>query len=378
MLVEQTIALVVFGRGKNFDSSSDTIVRSHMLRLRQKLEQYFRDEGAHEELRISIPRGRYVPCFPPADAPQEIPVPTQPDEAMLGTGKVSVARQGRFGSSWMADALLTALLIAGATAFFSARMLAGWNGTGSPATHQLWSKMFPKNSTTLLVAADSGLVLLHGATGTNTTLQEYVSRDFGRAAQQAQGMQPSTALDLASRRYTSFVDLELFNRITHLPEALAGSYSIRFARDLSINELKSSNVILSGSVDANPWIEAFEPEMNFLLKDDLHHGMRSFINRHPKAGESPIYLCSKAEYGVLAFLPNPSGTGSVFIIEGTSVAGTESVSDFLFAGSLLEPFLKSIREPDGSLPHFEALLTTESLNGSAMPSRLLAWRAYDR
>ena len=58
------------------------------------------------------------------------------------------------------------------------------------------------------------------------------------------------------------------------------------------------------------------------------------------------------EYGTLAFLPNLSGTGSVLLIEGTSVAGTEAISDFLFEDNTMEPFLAKISRKDGSLPHF--------------------------
>lgn len=44
------------------------------------------------------------------------------------------------------------------------------------------------------------------------------------------------ALSLPARRYTSFVNLELFDRLTHLPEALSGQYSITFAQDMHAND----------------------------------------------------------------------------------------------------------------------------------------------
>src|ERR1700753_3091436 len=57
----------VFERKELFDPAADTIVRSHMLRLRQKLEAYFKEEGSSEKLRMSIPRGGYVPAFEPSN-----------------------------------------------------------------------------------------------------------------------------------------------------------------------------------------------------------------------------------------------------------------------------------------------------------------------
>ena len=60
---ELNIGATVFGRAHNYDPSIDGIVRSHASRLRHRLEQYFNEEGAAETLRLSIPKGGYVPLF---------------------------------------------------------------------------------------------------------------------------------------------------------------------------------------------------------------------------------------------------------------------------------------------------------------------------
>ena len=374
-LSEQTIAADVFGRGNGFDSTSDTIVRSHMLRLRQKLEAYFSEEGASEELRITIPRGRYVPHFHPVQTAVEVAADPSSSIAADGEELLEALPRGRaISARWAGIAAAAVLCVVCIVGVVGLRV--GGQMKRS-ATRQLWRQLFPQHSTTLFVAADSGLVLLHGITGENTTLSEYVSHDLHRAASSAVSMEPGTALSLASRRYTSFVDLEIFNRLSHVPEALAGSYSIRYSRDISINDLKTANVIFSGSSDANPWVETFEEGMNFVLADNLHENIRAFTNRQPQPGEPAKYITGKAEYGVLAFLANPSGNGNVLIIEGTSVAGTESASDFLFSSNELEPFLEKIRRADGSVPHFEVIVSTESLNGSASPLRTLAWRVHN-
>ncbi len=380
-LTEQNIAIEVFERKGRFDPTADTIVRSHMLRLRQKLEIYFAEEGAQERLRISIPKGGYVPVFekiedsvspPPATASTRAEEKPIPDAAIFSRLQADHRRL---------------LIVCAVLVFISSLLLAlvlgmGWSSwrrtsaLKNSARHQLWSGVFQPKSTTILVAADSGLVLLHGITMHNSTLSEYLGRDFQTAVSGLTTMRPEDALSLANRRYTSFVDLELFDKLTHLPEALSGSYSVRYARDINVNDLKTSNIVLSGSQDANPWIELFEPSMNFVLHDDLQKGIRAFANRQPQTGEQDLYLCRQAEYGLLAYLPNLSGTGNVLLVEGTSVAGTEAISDFLFDDSTLEPFLRKIRKKDGSLPHFEILVKSGDLNGSASGSQIVAYRVY--
>ncbi|WP_245445140.1 tetratricopeptide repeat protein [Pseudaminobacter soli (ex Li et al. 2025)] len=86
-----TIAVDVFGRDADFDSSADAVVRVQAGRLRELLAQYFATEGASEPLRISIPRGSYIPSYeivgatkaPPLTAagPDEIALPPQAQPA---------------------------------------------------------------------------------------------------------------------------------------------------------------------------------------------------------------------------------------------------------------------------------------------------------
>jgi hypothetical protein len=379
-LTEQHIAYSVFERKGRFDPAADTIVRSHMLRLRHKLDTYFEEEKINEQIRITIPRGGYVPAFEDIheihSVPAvELPIASAPAQE-LGVADISQLQrtQRRLVASCAAlgtlCVLFIVLLIAGRSGWFQEGIRA------RSARHQLWTKLFNPASATVLVAADSGLVMLHGTTGQNSTLSEYLSRNFNKELGAIPAARQNEILSLASRRYTSFVDLEFFDRLTHLPEAHSGNYSIRYARDISVNDLKISNVILSGSQDANPWIELFEPQMNFILRNDLPHGVRAFMNRKPQTGEQNVYVCDQLEYGVLAFLPNLSNTGNALIVEGTSVAGTEAISDFLFTDGSLDPFLKKIERKDGSIPHFEILLESRSVSGSASRSQILTYRLH--
>lgn len=57
------IALDVFDREDNFDPSTDAVVRVQAGRLRDLLETYYSGEGAKAPVRITIPRGTYVPLY---------------------------------------------------------------------------------------------------------------------------------------------------------------------------------------------------------------------------------------------------------------------------------------------------------------------------
>ncbi|MEO0544001.1 MAG: hypothetical protein AAFY99_09320 [Pseudomonadota bacterium] len=58
-----TIAQDVFGKSDDFDPAMDAVVRVQAGRLRDQLKTYYENEGSDNSLRISIPRGTYVPVF---------------------------------------------------------------------------------------------------------------------------------------------------------------------------------------------------------------------------------------------------------------------------------------------------------------------------
>jgi adenylate cyclase len=62
-LKEYVVGVEVFERGSNYDPRLDSIVRVEARRLRAKLEEYYRGDGANDPITIEIPRGSYVPMF---------------------------------------------------------------------------------------------------------------------------------------------------------------------------------------------------------------------------------------------------------------------------------------------------------------------------
>jgi hypothetical protein len=56
------------------------------------------------------------------------------------------------------------------------------------------------------------------------------------------------------------------------------------------------------------------------------------------------------------------------------MAGTEAAADFVLEDMRLLLFLNTIRRPDGSIPYFEVLLQSNSLDGNASQSKIVAYR----
>ena len=62
-LKEYVLGVEVFDRNDSYDPRLDSIVRVEARRLRSKLAEYYRTQGATDLLTIAIPRGSYIPVF---------------------------------------------------------------------------------------------------------------------------------------------------------------------------------------------------------------------------------------------------------------------------------------------------------------------------
>jgi hypothetical protein len=79
-------------------------------------------------------------------------------------------------------------------------------------------------------------------------------------------------------------------------------------------------------------------------------------------------------YGLVTCEPSLDGEGDSLLVSGVSDAGTQAVADFLLSNHLFLGFLRQTRQTDGSIPHFELLLTARNLNGNVAETAIVASR----
>jgi hypothetical protein len=387
---EQKIGTMLFGRSSNYDSSIDGIVRTQASRLRQRLDLYFTGEGADEPIRIILPRGCYVPLFERQSAAQTVSDPsTTPDSPSIPEANSPVLLSGNSDaiaersakSARVAWALVAILLIAILTLLFKSREPLTREASTPVPVHPLWNVLFRPDQRTMIVPGDSGLVMWQGLTNKKINVADYLSGNYRAEAPGAKTAAQQGLTDLANRRYTSIVDLDIVKALSHIADARKSTLELRYARDVRPNDMKEGNVVLIGAAAANPWVELFEPNMNFVFSDPLIRRY-TVLNREP-VGSEPSKWDSNYDdvqhrvYGVVAFLPNLSGRGDVLILEGTSMAGTECAWDFVADDSSLLPFLDRIKRADGTIPHFQLVLGSNNMNGSSGKSSILAWRVMN-
>lgn len=352
-LCEQHIGVAVFGRPEHFNPADDTIVRTTARLLRQRLTQYYAEEGGADPLRIVIPRGAYVPVFvlASAAAPTEeetAPAPEQPAAPLL-PGPVP-ARHGR----WLAlggAALLALAVLAGGAAWLGVR--------NQPGVSAFWSALLPADRDALLVVSDAGLVLYQLETRSQVSLESYAAKRVG---------EPSAASDqghvehFRARRYTGMSSVQLAAELGKHATAAPQRLHLRFARDLQLGDLKRANVILLGVAQANPWWELYRGQLDFHIDwNPLQPDQFSIRNDHPGNGEAAEYAFQIGDpqrrgFATIAYTRGLGGDGHALLIGGTTSAGTEAAIEFLVDPARLAPLLKQAMLADGALGSFEILL----------------------
>jgi hypothetical protein len=384
---EQQIGIHVFGRAPGGNPRDDSIVRSQARFLRQRLEEYFRGVGLSEPMRITIPKGSYVPVFEPNPAAAPFPVPdeaaAQPDgtvtllaqDASSTKSNVHRVGAGKNARSVLAIALFAFLVIGIAVFVYYRREI---NPVLSPEA-RFWNSIFDPHRGQVIVPADSTLILIEELTGEQVSFQNYLNREYLSNIALPKSLTTLTSHDLENSRYTSMADLNLVSRIVRVPQVRQMRAEIRYARDLSISDAKEDNLILVGGPRANPWVELFARHMNFYVDYDWKTKQNSVINKAPRSGEQPLYAESDHDsahrvYGLICYESSLDNEGDALLVAGTSSAGTQSAADFLLSGRALGEFLRQVQRKDGSIPHFELLLEARNVGGNVPDSSIVAYR----
>ena len=363
---EQEIGRRVFGRGQDYDTTADNVVRVTASQARKKLDQYFSSDGASEPIILEIPKGQYTPVF----REREMAGTVAPDPEVVRT---NVPQPSRRSLVFVLSA--TVLILVGVCVFLAVaiqRQQAALRTTldSSPMLQALWAQLLPHSGAgrTDIVIADSSLSLFQELLDRQMTLAEYLNSDRWMQASQLNSdpKLQDFAHKAAQRRFTSLASVTAVYRIGQLAGRDQSRISFFSARDFNIRELKSDNVVLLGSTRANPWMELIQNRLKFRFGFDQQSHYAYFENGNPEPGEPKVYRTnSNVSYCQIAFMPNLGRTGNILVVGGTEVEGTEGGSEFVTTEQSLAQ-LSAIAKPgpDGKMPYFEVLLESSRVGGA--------------
>lgn len=365
---EQQIGIHVFHRNPGYNSSEDSIVRTHARLLRQKLAAYFANEGAHEEITVDVPKGHYLPVFTVRS--QQTQSATAPlDESPsphhllphLHREPPLPAITSRFPAGRILIAslvILTALVLVTFHPWKKAR------GSQPPVAQSpvdiFWHPFF---------ADDPPFVVYSNALFTGNSVSGLRYAPPG-------GAEDQHSKDSFVDTYTGIGELSAVYDLTKLFDSHQASFTLKRSQLVAWDEAKSRNLIFIGASVENPSLRVLPPTVNFTQQAGV--GFAGIVNHHPKPGEPAMYARPEhpltTDYAIIALLPGVQPGKRVLLFSGLTTFGTQAAVEFLCRPDSVAEILKQVTGPKGEIRPFEAVIQTTVGGGVALETHLVTLR----
>jgi hypothetical protein len=361
---EQQIGIHVFHRHPGYNSSEDSIVRTHARLLRQKLTAYFANEGSGEEIIVDVPKGHYLPIFRSrtldlAGTGSASHTEEQPTgmtlHPMVEPREVTVA-PNRF-RRWAIVALAAVLLtVVGLVAWHPWKKM---RVSQSPVD-MFWRPFF---------IDDPPFVVYRNAVFTGNSIS---GLRYAPAGAPQDGSAPDSYVDT----YTGIGELSAVYDLTKLFDAHQATFTLKRSQLVAWDEAKSRNLIFIGASVENPSLRVLPPTVNFT--QEAGSGFAGFVNHHPKPGEPAVYSRPEhpltTDYAIIALLPGVQPGKRVLLFSGLTTFGTQAAVEFMCRPENVAEILKQVTGPKGEIRPFEAVVQTTVGGGVALETHLVTLR----
>ena len=311
-LKEYEIALEVLQRPESFDPKLDPVVRVSMKSIRGRLRAYFENEGLHEDMCVSIPKGHYRAQFSRAER-----LPPSP-----ATEEIRASSVERFWQPYTTER--SNLLLHTEPLFFR-------DGRGN----------YIRN----LYLNDP-----------SAYLHEIADR-LGCGTDSAQ----------PCFHYLSAGEVHCMFSLMRLFHDLGKNLQIVNSRLSSWNETRHSNLILIGSTRTNRFMDTLQEQSDFVLMDE------EIRNLSPREGEQTCYrgyryrdgkLQRFSEYALITRRRGATPGASVTVIASNHGRAIEGAGNFLTLGGEIANLLRRMDLDRASvLPdRFQVLLRVDMID----------------
>jgi hypothetical protein len=378
-LKERLLGVRVFGRPADYDTASDPIVRVTIAEIRKRIAQYYHEEAHELEMRIELTPGSYEPEFslrrmhalevvessphtnpsaPKAGAPESPSLVLPPPKQLPRPRKFS-----RVALRWLGGAVLTAVVL---TSWLV------WRWAHPSALDDLWGPLLG-NHQTITFCLPTGAARDNGMTAIAAGV---LPADTPDANGSAQASRSATFLDYETlAENVVFSDALATLRISNLLSTHGRDFRYRLTSSTTLDDLREGPDILIGGLDNRWTLRALTP-LRFRFTGADRDQFWILDSKDPSKRDWGLNLAVQygainRDYAIIARV-HDEATGQVeVIVAGIGMSGTAAAGEFLIdpvqAAELRRRIGPGFRDHD-----FEAILSTDVVNGVAGPPKILA------
>jgi hypothetical protein len=336
--------------------------------LRQKLQEYFENEGRNDPVRIVLPTGRYVPVF--VQAPQ-------PQEPVVVAETVAPAEPSRLTSrlSLRVVAFVGIALCVGVPIGWIAERSRANAPVVDAAIAELWGSWLTDKQGAVICLSNPYIAVVKRLDGPLSP--SVLPRPIEAEPRDAGQLEAYFNLPANGRVY-------LYPGVAHtkMGEAIGGIELAEFftragiparptqTRLLNWQFFRSENLILLGHDEANPWLDPILSQLPLRLAATTPDAPRRIVNSRPAAGErteyAPVYSGSKRQrtedYALISMLTGVDGRHRLLLVNGIDAEATQIGIEYLVdptnARALTSILMRAAPDHKGDW-HFQAILKTE-------------------
>jgi hypothetical protein len=358
VLNEYAIATQVLGRKADFDPKLDSAVRVHVLRLRQKLREYYEAEGARSTVRFTVPSGSLALNV------EELlePVEPSPDPPLHG------ADPSQRRSVWPGlFALAVVLAVIGWVQALRTQPAA----SETLALPPFWKRVLGNDRPTRLVIPSP--IFLQWP-GREVRVRDVRINDFHRVDESAE-------IQELKRRYGNpFLNQSYSVLASSLAAISLSQYlavrgtpvNVAAEGQLALDAFANENLLFFGFPHTSRWLNTLTEKSNFRLDN---RGNR-IENLQPRTGEPQrfelmqISPTRRIRPQLVCVFPGKERGTKVILLAGESAAA----APFLMSPTGLEA-MDVAWEDNGRPTFYEAVVMAETENDALVRARVAAFRS---
>ena len=359
-LKEYTVGLDVLGKPPSYDPRQESVVRMHVARLRQKLAEYYRTEGAQDPIIVDLPKGGFKVTFEsrPLVLPEVVPaVPSSRRREWILAASLAVALAcgGYFGIRlWLIERGQGPVTASGF------RSASAW----TPEVQQLWAPLLSSNRR-LMVCLSTPLFIRIPGFG---FVRQSSSNDWTDGSDANNFSSLNEALHVSGAEPTyGFTGVGTASGAFLLGQFLAQrKQDVLLTRSdlISMPEIAMDNVVFLGPA-AGKQMEAIPVDQQLVLDQQ---GIR---NLKPRPGE-PVFISDHAPQGaqdvqeshaLITQVPGLYGNGQILYFSGNEIPSVMAAVQAFTDPTLARSLVSKLKGANGSLPHsYQIVLKVRSMD----------------